>query len=147
VFISGIKYDHSEFNDGRATYPDFDVVDSVRNEHQKGMDCHGHGTHVAGLAGGRTYGVAKAARLYSVRALDCRGSGLTSWTIKAVEQVIDHVQKKQKTSKNTKAIINMSLVTKSKHYSNALSDVITNAVDNGILVVAAAGNYHTDACR
>ena len=123
------------------------MVDSVHNEHQKGMDCHGHGTHVAGLAGGRTYGVAKAARLYSVRVVDCKGFGLISWLIKALEHIIDHVQKKQKAYKNTKAIINMSLVTKSKYYSNALSDAITDAVDRGILVVAAAGNYNTDACQ
>jgi len=120
------------------------VVDSVHNEHQKGMDCHGHGTHVAG---GRTYGVAKAARLYSVRVVDCKGFGLISWLIIALEHIIDHVQKKQKASKNTKAIINMSLVTKSKYYSNALSDAITDAVDRGILVVAAAGNYNTDTCQ
>src|SRR5213592_4150847 len=41
-------------------------------------DCNGHGTHVAGVIGGATYGVAKSATLVPVRALDCNGSGSTS---------------------------------------------------------------------
>ena len=40
-------------------------------------DCNGHGTHVAGTAAGATYGVAKEAKLHSVRVLDCSGRGST----------------------------------------------------------------------
>ena len=38
-------------------------------------DCNGHGTHVAGIIGGRNYGVATSATLVPVRVLDCTGSG------------------------------------------------------------------------
>src|SRR3954470_16313124 len=38
-------------------------------------DCNGHGTHVAGIIGGTTYGVAKRAHLVAVRVLDCDGGG------------------------------------------------------------------------
>jgi len=41
-------------------------------------DCHGHGTHVAGIIGGTNYGVAKSATLVPVRVLDCTGSGTIS---------------------------------------------------------------------
>ena len=34
------------------------------------VDSNGHGTHVAGTAGGALYGVAKEANLISVRVLD-----------------------------------------------------------------------------
>ena len=41
-------------------------------------DCNGHGTHVAGIIGGKNYGVAKSVTLVPVRALDCNGSGTVS---------------------------------------------------------------------
>src|SRR5438034_11325926 len=43
-----------------------------------GEDCHGHGTHVAGIVGGATYGVAKGVSLHAVRVLDCKGYGTYS---------------------------------------------------------------------
>lgn len=38
-------------------------------------DCEGHGTHVAAVVGGVTYGVAKDAKLHALRILDCEGNG------------------------------------------------------------------------
>ena len=38
-------------------------------------DCEGHGTHVAAVAGGLSFGVAKDATLHAVRILDCEGNG------------------------------------------------------------------------
>ena len=38
-------------------------------------DCTGHGTHVAGIIGGRTVGVAPGVRIERVRVLDCEGQG------------------------------------------------------------------------
>ena len=40
--------------------------------------CSSHGTHVASTAAGAAYGVAKAASVVAVQALDCTGSGSTS---------------------------------------------------------------------
>lgn len=40
-----------------------------------GLDCEGHGTHVAAVVGGLQFGVAKAATLHAVRILDCKGNG------------------------------------------------------------------------
>lgn len=37
-------------------------------------DCNGHGTHNAALLGGLRFGVAKNAKLWSVRAIDCDGT-------------------------------------------------------------------------
>ena len=73
VIDTGIYYGHNDFN-GRAAL----AVDTVGGVIPPGGDCHGHGTHVAGTAGGNTYGVAKAVRLYSVRVLNCSGSGNTA---------------------------------------------------------------------
>ena len=145
--FTGINYDHTEFDNNRAKYSGIDPVDIMQRQNQKGLDCQGHGTHVAGLAGGKTYGVAKKATLYSVRVLDCFGYGTTTTLLIGLNHVIDQVQQKQRSSKKTRAIINLSLATRSAHLSQAMRSAITKAVDNGILVVAAAGNYRTDACK
>ena len=102
---------------------------------------------MAGLAGGKTHGVAKKATLYSVRVLDCNGYGSTSAILVGLNHVIGQVQKKSKKSKKTKAIINMSLTTKNSFNSRSMRDAIATAAKNGILVVAAAGNYESDACQ
>ena len=60
IIDSGIKFDHVDFG-GRATLG-ADYVGDGRN----GVDCNGHGTHVAGTVGGQVYGVAKAVSLIAV---------------------------------------------------------------------------------
>ncbi|HEX8537656.1 MAG TPA: protease inhibitor I9 family protein, partial [Cystobacter sp.] len=65
VIDSGIRFTHSEFG-GRAV-PGFSAIQDGNGS----GDCHGHGTHVAGIIGGATYGVAKGVTLHSVRVADC----------------------------------------------------------------------------
>lgn len=38
-------------------------------------DGNGHGTHVSGTIGSKTYGVAKKTSIYGVKVLDAQGSG------------------------------------------------------------------------
>ena len=66
---TGIRATHREFG-GRVS-GGYDFVDNDANA----ADCAGHGTHVAGTIGGRTYGVAKSVSLVPVRVLDCDGGG------------------------------------------------------------------------
>jgi subtilisin family serine protease len=65
IIDTGIRYGHQDFG-GRATFG-FDAYGG------DGSDCYGHGTSVAGVLGGTTYGVAKGVQLVSVRVLDCAG--------------------------------------------------------------------------
>ena len=44
-------------------------------------DCSGHGTHIASVAAGNVFGVAKTAKIVSVRVLDCHGVGNVSQTL------------------------------------------------------------------
>ena len=137
--LSGIKYDHQEF-EGRAKYDFYDPVDETTGSNQQGMDCHGHGTHVAALAAGKTYGVAKGATVHSMRVIGCNGKG----SVVKILLGINHVIGQQIANRDRRIIISMSL---SGSFSQAVDDAISDATNEGILVVVAAGNDFNDACR
>ncbi|MGW7099879.1 S8 family peptidase [Streptomyces sp. NPDC054838] len=129
ILDTGIDYNHDEFG-GRATFG-FDAM----GDGKQGMDCQGHGTHVAGTVAGKTYGVARKANLVSVRVLGCDGTGTFSGIIAGLDWV----------AKNAKqpAVLNASL---GGDRSAALNDAATALSDAGVLPVVAAGNSSKDAC-
>ena len=135
----GINRDHEEF-EGRARYDLYDPVDVNSMTNQQGRDCNGHGTHVAALVAGKTYGVAKGATVYSMRVLSCSGTG----SFVNVLLGINHVIEQQILNRTRRIIINMSL---RGPISQAVDDAISDATEQGILVVVAAGNDFQDACR
>lgn len=100
-------------------------------------DCNGHGTHVASLAAGKTFGVATGARIIPIRVFPCSGQGRVSSAIQAV-----YYATKDKTGR--RKVINMSLTGPS---STAFRVAIAEANAMGIPVVVAAGNHRQDACR
>lgn len=134
----GINYDHSEFG-GRAKYPGYDPSDVRNKENQKGKDCDGHGTHVASLAVGKEYGVAKKAIAYSVRVLGCTGSAPWSVVIDGLNYAANKID-----NSNRPGVISMSL---GGSYSKSMDTALTNVVNKGIIVVVAAGNDRDDACK
>ncbi|MCX4629176.1 S8 family peptidase [Streptomyces sp. NBC_01443] len=129
ILDTGIDYGHSEFG-GRAK-AGYDAIGDGRN----GLDCQGHGTHVAGTVAGATYGVARKANLVSVRVLGCDGKGTWSGIIAGMDWV----------AKNAKqpAVLNGSL---GGDRSTAVNDAATALSDAGVLPVIAAGNSAIDAC-
>jgi len=135
----GIRYDHQEFQ-GRARYDSYDPIDQVTGSNQQGRDCYGHGTHVAGLVAGKTFGVAKGARVFSTRVLGCDGTG--SYTIALLG--MHHVIRAKRRNRYRRIVINISF---GGPPSQAMLNVIRTATNEGILVVVAAGNSFTDACR
>ena len=124
--------------EGRARYSGKDPIDEYFNTNQTGLDCHGHGTHVASLAGGKTFGAAKKSNLYSVRVLNCNGGAPWSVIMDGLNHVAELVN-----GTDQPAIISMSL---GGLYSVAMDDLVTAIVQAGIPVVAAAGNEGQDAC-
>ena len=142
ILDTGIRYTHSDFK-GRAKYSGYDAIDQLvkSGKKMKGLDCNGHGTHCAGTIGGRQYGVAKQATLYSARVLDCSGTGAVQGILDTMEFII----KKRKDEKHqTKAVFSMSLgVSKITTFNEG----VNNAVKNGVVVVAASGNQGGNSCN
>ncbi|HSP80051.1 MAG TPA: S8 family serine peptidase, partial [Myxococcaceae bacterium] len=95
IIDTGIRTTHAEFG-GRADVG-FDAIE----DGQKGLDCNGHGTHVAATVGGNLYGVAKEVQLHAVRVLSCQGSGSIAGVIAGVDWVTSNRQ--------LPAVANMSL--------------------------------------
>lgn len=98
-------------------------------------DCYGHGTHVAGTLGGKTYGVAKNVRLLAVRVFGCRGESSTSAVVSGIDWV--------SANRRGPAVANLSLEGPT---SRAIDEAVRELVRSGVTVVVAAGNAGVDAC-
>lgn len=100
-------------------------------------DCNGHGTHVASIAAGTKFGVAKGASIYNLRVLDCYGSGYDADIVDALDWLAFH-------QPAGRTVVNMSI-------GGSGAYDITMAVDRllakGISVAVAAGNETDDACN
>ena len=74
---TGVFVAHPEFQ-GRARIGKSFSGDGTR-------DGNGHGTHVAGTIGSKTFGVAKNVSIVAVKVLDNQGSGTTSNVIAGID--------------------------------------------------------------
>lgn len=133
VIDTGILPTHHEFV-GRA-FPVFDAIDVEG----AGIDCNGHGSHVAGIIGGQTYGVAQSVRLFGVRVLNCQGTGTWSNVIDGVNFVTWH--RKQTAQQGRPAVANMSL---GGEVNRAADAAVRNSIRAGVTYVVAAGNGNSD---
>ena len=134
VIDTGILTTHWEFR-GRAS----NIYDAFGGEGTI-TDCNGHGSHVAGIIGGRTFGVAKQVHLFGVRVLDCQGAGSWSDVIDGVNFVTWHHA--QSAQQGIPAVANMSLGGSTNRAAEA---AVRNSIRAGITYVVAAGNGNSDA--
>lgn len=119
-------------NEGKGNGITIYVIDTGVGED----DCHGHGTVVASMAAGDKYGIAEAANVVSVKALDCQGEGTK-------EQVRDAVNWVYENADPATSVVNMSL-------GGPPTPMVDSAVARlaAIMpVVVAAGNESTNACN
>jgi subtilisin family serine protease len=126
VVDSGIDVNHPDF-EGRAS--------SVYTaEPGVTTDCAGHGTAVAGVIGGRRFGVAKQVSLHSVR-VGHSTAGCNYWPIDvrdAIYWLKDNAQRP--------AVVNVSV---GFNFPDVLLDhAVGLLIESGVTVVVAAGNDH-----
>ncbi|KAJ9063995.1 proteinase B [Entomophthora muscae] len=114
VVDSGIKIDHPEF-EGRAKWG-ANFVDDVDT------DVKGHGTHVAGIIGSKTYGVAKKSTLIAVKVLEAQGDGDAQTSIAGVNWAV----KNKKEGRG--CVINLSL---GIDLFEAFNTAVRNAIKSG----------------
>jgi subtilisin family serine protease len=101
-----------------------------------------HGTPVAGIVGGSTYGVAPQVRLISVRSGPCEPGSHIDELLAGAEWIAEHFV--------TPAVVNLSAglgSTVSESDKAMLDDAIAAIVDSGVPVIVAAGNDGADACN
>lgn len=113
---------------------DGDEYTYLPKEDNRVGDDHGHGTHVAGIAGAAINngigiaGMAGNSRLMAVKVLDEYGNGWYSDLAQGIVYAVD----------NGADVINLSVG--GELASETLQEAVNYAHDHGVLVVAAAGN-------
>ena len=146
VIDSGVATWHDDLSQNGAGQRVDTFVDFVNNQ-TVAYDDYGHGTHVAGIIAGNGYdssgrrtGIAPAAHLIVLKALDETGGGTVSDIIAALDYV--HTNR---FALNIR-VVNLSIG--AGVYQSYLTDPLTVAtrriVEDGIVVVAAAGNAGKD---
>ena len=130
VIDTGVDASHPDLNGDKVVA----WVDFV-NGRTTPYDDHGHGTHVSGTiagtgnaSGGQYRGVAPNASLMEAKVLSGDGSGCDANIIKGIDWAVQ----------NGAQVISMSLG--STEHDQAIDDAVTGAVNQGVVVVVAAGN-------
>ena len=102
-------------------------------------DCDGHGSHVAGVVGGLSVGIAPASQLVSIRVLDCSGQGNISDVLAGLDYVARVAVRP--------SVVTLSLGVPKGDWSSALAAAVGSLVDtHGLFVTVAAGNAGGDSC-
>ncbi|MED4210661.1 S8 family peptidase [Priestia megaterium] len=128
IIDTGVQLNHPEL--AIKLWPGYNFVEGNLNPN----DGNGHGTHVAGIVGALTEnslgiaGIAPSASIIPVRALDNSGNGTLSNIANAITYSTNAGAK----------VINLSLG--SSQGSITLENAINHAWNQGVVIVAAAGN-------
>lgn len=130
IIDSGVRGGHQEWNNPNrigngATFLHFS------NDPSATVDQSGHGTQVAGVAAGTTFGVAKDATIHPVRVND-NASSWTSDVVSGLDWVAAHAIHP--------AVANLSIVNDASSVSGAMDGVIAS----GVVMVIAAGDGGSD---
>ena len=105
-----------------------------------------HGTNVASLVAGISYGAGKNATIIPVAVQPgCSMSGTVSDLAKGLAWILDDVSVRAKP--RPAAVVTMSLqLDRSDPSSIIIDSLVQELIAEGLIVVAAAGNYFADAC-
>ncbi|KAH3688940.1 hypothetical protein WICPIJ_000068, partial [Wickerhamomyces pijperi] len=129
ILDTGIAIEHPDFQ-GRAVRGGNFVADEPEG------DQHGHGTHVAGLVGSKTFGVAKDVTIVEVKVLGGNGSGAISSILSGIEYAVNEHKKH-----GGKSVANLSL---GSTINPIIDEAVNAAFKEGVVMVCAAGNSNLD---
>lgn len=144
VIDTGVDLNHPDLQ-GKLV-PGYDFVGGDNNP----SDGHGHGTHVsgtvaaitnnaqdvAGIAGGDAAQGNLGVQIMPVRVLNSSGSGSMAAVARGIQWAAD----------NGAHVINMSLGDPNNRRHQTMQDAVTYAWNQGVVVVAAAGNSGRSTC-
>ena len=107
----------------------------------------GHGTSVASVLAGNTFGVAKNAGIIPVRVLNCAGEG-SAWTI---VNGLNWIHDDWNAGNSGTALVTMSIFRRvlpaTEPETNAIEQAVQNLLTTGLQVVASANNQNNNACE
>jgi len=131
VLDTVVYIQHNDFG-GRASY-------GANFVGEPDTDQNSHGTHIAGTAGGTTFGVAKSVSIISVKVLSSMGSGTISNIVLGIQWVTNQYQ----TSKRPSVV----LMAIGGSLNQALNSAVTSSFNAGVSYSVAAGGAGTNACN
>jgi subtilisin family serine protease len=130
VLDTGVDESHPEFQGRVQKGPNF-------SKEAQNTDLNGHGTHVAGIIGSKSFGVCKNIQIIPLKVMNAIGVGDSASVILA----LGWIQANRK--KNRPSVVNISF---SGPFSQAMNIAVNQLSQLGVVVVAAAGNSGSDAC-
>lgn len=136
IFDTGIRWSHQELA-SRVVLG----FDAFTGKVRTSGDSVGHGTAVAGTAGGRTLGLAAAAQFIDIKVLNGKGSGTSLELVRGVDFLLAERRK----NPAIPVVANFSLGFAGG--SVVIDSAVARLVNAGIPVVAAAGNDGGNACN
>lgn len=114
------------------------------------QDCLGnsHGTHVAGIAIGKRYGVAKDddVTLHPVKYYDACVSPRAGGTASVLVEALDWIVANHNVSTMGPAVVNFSGGNNSAFVTTSTIQAVQSLNNDGILLVQSAGNQYASAC-
>ncbi|MEK6286275.1 MAG: LamG-like jellyroll fold domain-containing protein [Acidobacteriota bacterium] len=143
VIDTGVRISHNDFGGRASLGADCTVRDGNGNCIGNGTDGAGHGTSVASILGGNTYGVAKSVTIYNVRVCDSFFNCVNSNWIAGIDWVTnDHTNNP---SHMGPAVANQSVgTTQDSGPSQALDKAVRRSIAGGVTHVVAAKNSNVN---
>lgn len=158
IVDTGIYKSGGEFNNvsGRVVYEFPNATDTSADIHPSASTTpytsaiedsyNGHGSAVAVIAGGKTWGVARKIKLHAVKVLDDQNHGTMAGLLAGLDYIVGYVIDHPTTRRS---VVNMSLTFNASGYTisqdNALYSALSYLIYKNVAVVSAAGNDLVDA--
>jgi hypothetical protein len=146
VVDTGVRKTHSEFAAGQVEqgYDAMPLENGTADDPCQSVGQGGHGTAVASVVGGETYGYSKFVKIVPVRVKNCSGMGTTATLVDGLDWIKGYGVLRPDATEHRAAIINMSIFT---DHSQTLLDSLWSLKNQGYVIFTSANNFPAeDAC-